>query len=101
MKTESTQCGQGLPLPRFVRRRPTGFVARCQCGKLTGAMDYARMDRKEAGKILGLWLAEGCTIEPRFEGSWQADLENCSCEFSEPNAGSDARRAGLPNQTNG
>ena len=54
-----------------MKKKPTGFVAICQCGKIIGAMDYKRTDRIEAGKILGEWLASGCTIEPRFENSWR------------------------------
>ena len=65
------------------KQRPTGFVAKCQCGNYTGAMDYQRISRKEAGKTLGLWLAEGQTIEPRFGSVWQVDLTNCTCTYPE------------------
>jgi hypothetical protein len=60
-------------------RKPTGFVAICQCGETIGAMDYNRTDRKEAGKILGDWLAHGCSVIPRFGSSWQATLTSCKC----------------------
>lgn len=62
-----------------MKKKPSGFVATCQCGKIVGAMDYERTDRKEAGKTLGRWLADGCTIEPRFTGSWQVTVEPCAC----------------------
>lgn len=62
------------------KRTPTGFVARCQCGVIVGAMDYTRTDRAEAGKLLGKWISDGCTIEPRFTGTWQVTVEACRCE---------------------
>lgn len=52
----------------MAKKKPVGFVAICQCGNKIGAMDYTRTDRKEAGKLLGKWLADGCTVEPRFSG---------------------------------
>jgi len=61
------------------RRKPTGFVAICQCGKTIGAMDYERTDHKEAGKILGQWLTNGCKIEPRFGGRWTEHISVCEC----------------------
>ena len=63
-------------------KKPTGFVATCQCGVTVGAMDYERTDRREAGKLLGQWLAHGCTIEPLFLGTWNADIGACRCEPS-------------------
>lgn len=62
-----------------MKRRPTGFVAKCQCGKNVGAMDLERMDRKDASAMLGRWLSDGCTVEPRFAGSWSATIEACDC----------------------
>lgn len=62
------------------KRTPTGFVATCQCGDVVGAMDFFRTDRKDAGKILGEWLANGCTIAPRFEGTWTVNVTACKCE---------------------
>jgi hypothetical protein len=61
------------------RKNPVGFVARCQCGVITGAMDYERTDRKEAGQLLGRWLAEGCTVEPRF-GNFSETVYSCHCD---------------------
>ncbi len=61
-------------------RKPTGFVATCRCGQVVGAMDYDRTDRREAGKILGEWLAQGCTVAPRFDGTWSVDVTACKCE---------------------
>lgn len=65
-----------------MKRKPTGFVATCQCGVIVGAMDYARTDRREAGAMLGRWLHDGCTVEPRFAGTWSATVEACRCEPS-------------------
>lgn len=62
------------------KKKPTGFVARCQCGAIVGAMDYARTDRHEAGKLLGAWLHDGCTVEPQFAGTWSVTVEACRCE---------------------
>jgi (2Fe-2S) ferredoxin len=59
---------------------PTGFVAICQCGEITGAMDYTRTDRKDAGKIIGEWLAKGCTVQPKFVGTWSVTVTSCKCE---------------------
>lgn len=61
-------------------KKPNGFIARCQCGNIIGAMDYKRTDRKEAGKILGEWLAKGCTVEPVFETSWSTTIKQCDCK---------------------
>lgn len=60
--------------------KPTGFVAKCQCGVSVGAMDYERTDRKEASRLLGKWLMDGCTIEPRFTGKWSEHIEACKCK---------------------
>jgi len=63
-----------------MKRKPTGFIARCQCGKIVGALDYRRTGRAEAGSIIGKWLTDGCTIEPRFGGTWGECIEVCTCE---------------------
>lgn len=60
------------------RQKPTGYVAKCQCGVYIGALDIERTERSEAAKILGEWLASGCTVEPRF-GSWNVELFACMC----------------------
>lgn len=60
-------------------RKPSGFIAKCQCGAITGAMDYNRTDRKDAGKILGEWLERGCTVEPRFGSEWTEHISSCKC----------------------
>jgi len=46
-------------------------------------MDYERTDRQEAGKLLGQWIADGCTIEPRFAGNWSTNVTACKCEAKE------------------
>ena len=62
-----------------MKKKPTGFVAKCQCGVFIGAMDKDRTDPRDAGKILGKWLEDGCTVEPRFEGTWSVHLSACQC----------------------
>lgn len=66
------------PVDRHVIR-PLGFVATCRCGVITGAMDFERTNRKDAGTILGRWLFDGCTVEPRFESGWCVFVEPCKC----------------------
>ena len=63
-----------------MKKKPTGFIATCQCGNVVGAMDYDRTDRKEAGQILGQWVADGCTISPRFESCWSEHISACRCK---------------------
>lgn len=67
------------PAETRIKRKPTGFVAICQCGLIVGAMDFTRTEKKDAGKILGDWLAAGCTVDPRFSGDWEAHVEPCRC----------------------
>lgn len=62
-----------------MKRKPTGFVAICQCGVLTGAMDLTRTDQKDAGQVLGKWLSDGCSVTPRFAGQWVATVLPCKC----------------------
>ena len=64
----------------ITKKRPTGFVARCQCGVIIGAMDYERTERRDAGKLLGTWLHDGCTVEPRFNRAWSVKIEKCRCK---------------------
>lgn len=67
-----------------MKRTPTGYVARCQCGALVGAMDRLRTPANDAGKILGAWLSDGYTIEPRFSDNWDESLEACRCDPLRP-----------------
>lgn len=46
------------------KRKPTGFVAVCQCGVTVGAMDLTRTNNTDAGRVLGKWLYKGCAVEP-------------------------------------
>ena len=62
-----------------MKSKPTGFVAICRCGVSVGAIDYSRTDRKEAGKIIGKWLDEGCTIVPNFFGTRSVEIGLCQC----------------------
>lgn len=66
--------------------RPTGFAAKCRCGSYVGALDAARTDRADMGKILGEWLFKGCTVEPRFTGTWSVELQSCLCPSQETTA---------------
>ena len=61
-------------------KKPTGFVAICQCKQKIGAIDHDRTSPTQAGKLLGNWLSKGCTIEPRFTGTWSETITNCKCE---------------------
>ena len=74
----------------ITKQKPTGFIARCQCGAIVGAMDYGRTGRGEAGKLLGEWLHNGCVVEPRFTGTWSVKVEACRC-------GGEKRGDGVPN----
>lgn len=65
------------------KKRPTGFIATCQCGMIIGAMDYERTDRRDAGKIMGEWLADGCTVSPKFDSHWTEQVSACTCEKAE------------------
>ena len=60
--------------------KPTGFIAVCQCDRTVGALDARRTDNKEAGRILGQWLTNGCTVIPKFDGTWVAQIQMCQCE---------------------
>jgi hypothetical protein len=64
---------------RAILQSPTGFVAKCRCGCITGALDADRTERADMGKILGQWLTRGCTVEPRFGGTWTEIIERCKC----------------------
>ena len=43
-------------------------------------MDFNRIDRKEAGRELGGWLFNGCTVEPRY-GKWSETIKSCECDL--------------------
>lgn len=64
------------------RKKPTGYVATCQCGIVIGAIDLTRSDRKDASKVLGDWVGKGCTLTPRFAGSWSEHVRPCQCDRS-------------------
>jgi hypothetical protein len=44
-----------------------------------GALDANNTEQKDMGRMLGKWLFDGCTVEPRFEGIWTADIKPCQC----------------------
>ena len=69
-----------------VKRRPTGYVAICRCGRTVGALDAVRMRRSDVGRMLGDWLADGSTVEPRF-GEWKQMIESCMCPTEEVRRG--------------
>ncbi len=63
----------------ITKRKPTGYIATCQCGEIVGAIDLNRTTRKEASNILGQWLANGCLLTPRFNPPWSISLGACKC----------------------
>lgn len=63
-------------------QKPTGFVATCQCGIAVAALDFDRTPQQEASRLLGKWLADGCTVEPRFGQEWRVTLAACRCSRS-------------------
>lgn len=65
---------------KIIKKKPTGFIAICQCGETIGALDYINIDRKDAGRILGQWLADGCTVKPYFDNQWCIKITSCKCE---------------------
>ncbi len=66
-----------------MKRKPTGYIAICQCGNIVGAIDLDRSDRQDAGKTLGLWVSEGHTLEPRFGSEWSETITGCKCAHTE------------------
>jgi hypothetical protein len=65
-------------------RKPTGFVAVCQCGVAIGALDLERSERGDVSRLLGKWLMDGCVVHPQFTNTWAARLEPCKCD-QQPN----------------
>ena len=63
-----------------MKKKPTGFVATCQCGEIVGALDFERTHTNDTGKILSKWLTDGCTVEPRFGGTWSVNVTSCKCK---------------------
>jgi len=59
-------------------KKPSGFVAKCQCGSFVAALDADRTERQEMARLLGQWLMRGDTVEPRF-GSWRETIMPCVC----------------------
>lgn len=72
--------GQATACAGKPKRKPTGYVATCQCGVAVGALDRQRTPVHEASQILGRWLSEGYTITPQFGPSWTVSLASCCCE---------------------
>lgn len=73
-------------MPDSRKPRPTGFVATCRCGVVVGALDYLRSHSRESSEVLGRWLMDGCTIEPRFGHGWQVLIEACRCHMDFPDS---------------
>ncbi|PZW41609.1 hypothetical protein LX95_01290 [Mesonia algae] len=61
-------------------KKPTGFVATCQCDEIIGVIDVDRTTPKDTGSLLGNWLSRGCKIEPRFSGTWSVTITSCKCK---------------------
>ena len=62
-----------------MKKKPTGFIAICQCGVIIGALDLDRTGRKEAGQIMVQWLHDGCKVIPKFDSSWEVTCSHCVC----------------------
>lgn len=71
-------------MPDRRKSMPTGFVATCRCGVITGSLDYLRTPRADSARILGQWLHTGHTVEPRFQSSWRVSIEPCRCHLDFP-----------------
>jgi hypothetical protein len=76
-EANSMDCRVGQPAPE--KKKPTGFVAICQCGVAVGALDLVMSDRRDVARLLGAWLMDGCVVHPQFGGGWAAYLEPCKC----------------------
>lgn len=63
-----------------MKRKPVGYVATCQCARDVGVIDLERTPRAQAGKLLGHWVAEGCTLTPKFGGNWAVEVSRCVCK---------------------
>ena len=69
-----------MPKNMQKRLKPTGFVARCQCGVYVAALDANQTEPKEMSRLLGEWLFNnGYTVEPRFAGTWCETIKPCQC----------------------
>jgi hypothetical protein len=66
----------------MAKRKPSGFYATCQCGHTIGALDAIRTDNKDMGKIMGKWLADGCTVRPIFDSTFSIRVHPCECDGS-------------------
>lgn len=64
----------------MAKKKPTGFIAICQCSQIIGAMDYNRTENRDASKILGRWIADGCIIQPKFDSTWSCKVTHCKCD---------------------
>lgn len=62
------------------KKKPSGYIATCQCGLVVGVIDLHRTDRTEAGRLLGQWVSDGCALTPRFGGEWSTTVFPCNCE---------------------
>ncbi len=63
----------------IAKRKPTRYVATCRCGEIVGAIELTRTPRKEGSVILGQWVANGCTLTPRFNETWSVSVVACKC----------------------
>lgn len=70
-------------------KKPTGWVARCQCGVNIGCLDLKRTPINDASRLIGGWLQKGCTLEPRFTSNWSVSLGPCACAH-QPDQGAGA-----------
>ena len=53
-------------------------------GMVVAALDARRTEPKEMSRLLGEWLfKDGCTVEPRFAGTWSEIIKPCQCATGE------------------
>lgn len=57
---------------------PTGYVARCRCGSITGAIDATAVTLKEVYEQIGWWVLHNKSVEPRYR-DWNATISSCQC----------------------
>lgn len=66
--------------------KPTGYLSKCSCGKITGVIDWDRVEPKEGSQILSQWLTAGKVIIPVFGSDWSVEISSCQCGKELPEA---------------
>lgn len=60
----------------MTKRKPSGFVAICQCG---GVVETTDDDFPHVAETINEWLKNGNTVKPMF-GCWSIYIDGCSCK---------------------